>query len=152
MDLQNYNKPFMEAINLLIEINNSREAAYNSVADETTGPTMKSLFSRLAETSRDCKHELAAELRRLGGVKEELPLVKFYLPWEDLKTMDVSNNRKLVFSSCELCDRLASKAYEDALMKAENVTLSNKDLLNYQYHMIVEDMQKLTNLKKAFIS
>ncbi|MBC7695328.1 MAG: PA2169 family four-helix-bundle protein [Burkholderiales bacterium] len=152
MDVKNNNQPFIEAINLLIEINNSREAAYNSVAEETQGSTMKSLFSRLAETSRDCKHELSSELRRLGGIKEELPLLKLYLPWEDLKHMDVKNNRKLVFSSCEFCDRMARKAYEDALDKAEITALSDKALINNQYFMIIEDMNKVSNLKKAFIS
>jgi len=152
MKMNQNSQPFIEAINLLIEINNSRETAYSCVAEETKGPTMKSLFSRLAETSRDCKHELYAELRRLGGIKEEIPMLKMHLPWEDLKNMDVRNNRKLVFSSCEFCDRMARKAYEDALDKAECSVLSDKTLIYRQYEMIQEDINKITNLRKAFIS
>jgi len=150
--MQNNSQIFIEAINLLIEINNSREQAYNCVAEETKGPTMKSLFSRLAETSRDCKYELSAELRRLGGIKDEIPELKLYMPWEDLKKMDISNNRKLVFSSSEFCDRMIRKAYEEALEKANYSSLSNKDLIKRQYSMIMEDIDKITNLKKAFIS
>lgn len=152
MNTQSNHHSFIEAINLLIEINSSRESAYNCVADELQGTTMKSLFSRLAETSRDFKHELSAELRRLGGIKEEIPLPRLYMPWEDLKKMDISNNRKLVFTSSEFCDRMASKAYEDALEKAQNASLSNKDLIDYQYKMIIDDMNKINNLKNAFIS
>lgn len=150
--MQNANQNFIEIISLLIEINGSREQAYSCVADETKGSTMKHLFSQLAETSRDCKHELSAELRRLGGIQEDIMVGRLYLPWEDLKTMDIKNNQKLIFSSCEFCDSMARKTYEVALNKAENAVLSDKSVIGRQYYMIINDINKLNNLRKAFIS
>jgi uncharacterized protein (TIGR02284 family) len=150
--LENGNKQFMEAINLLIEINQCRAEGYNCIADEIDGPTMKHLFSRMAETSWECRQELDAELRRLGGTKDTVSKPTMYLPWQDLKSMDINNNKKLVFTSSVYCDHVVRMAYEDALKKAEESRLSNKELIARHYFMIKDDMDKVANLKKAFIS
>lgn len=142
----------MEAINLLIEINQCRAEGYNCIAEEIEGSTMKHLFSKLAETSWECQQELDAELRRLGGTKETVAKPQLYLPWQDLKAMDINNNKKLVFNSSVYCDHVVRMAYEDALNKSEQTYLSNKELITRQYFMIKEDMNKVANLQKAFVS
>jgi uncharacterized protein (TIGR02284 family) len=142
----------MESINLLIEINQCRAEGYNTIADEIQGPTMKHLFLRMAETSWECRQELDAELRRLGGTRDSVATPNMYLPWQDLKSMDINNNRKLVFTSSVYCDHVVRMAYEDALKKAEESMLSDKELITRHYFMIKDDMDKIANLKKAFIS
>lgn len=142
----------MEAVHLLIEINKCRAEGYNCVAEEIKGPTMKDLFSKLAETSWECHEELDSELRRLGGTKDTVTKTRLYLPWEDLKSMDINNNKKLVFNSSVYCDHVVRKAYEDALNKSEQSVLSNKDLITRHYFMIKDDMNKVINLQKAFVS
>lgn len=150
--MENVSKQFMEAISLLIEINQCRAEGYNTIADEINGSTMKHLFTKMAETSWDCHQELDAELRRLGGTKETVSKPSMYLPWQDLKSMDINNNKKLVFTSSVYCDHVVRMAYEDALKKAEESLLSDKELITRHYFMIKEDMNKIANLKKAFIS
>ncbi|MDF2448411.1 MAG: hypothetical protein K0R26_915 [Bacteroidota bacterium] len=150
--MEKVSQQFLEAINLLIEINQCRAEGYNAVADEISGSTMKTLFSRLAETSWECHEELHAELRRLGGIKEYISKPDMYLPWQDLKSMDINNNKKLVFTSSVYCDHVVKMAYEDALKKAEESMISNKDLISRHYYMITEDINRVSNLKKAFVS
>lgn len=150
--MENGSKLFLESINLLIEINQCRAEGYTCIAEEIKGSTMKHLFSRMAETSWECHQELDAELRRLGGTKDTVAKPTMYLPWQDLKSMDINNNKKLVFTSSVYCDHVVRMAYEDALKKAEESVLSNKELLAHHYFMIKDDMDKIANLKKAFIS
>lgn len=143
---------FIEAIIFLIDANKSREEGYDCAAEEIKGSTMKHLFSGLAETSRECHVELKAELRRLGGLPNSESTGNMYLPWQDIKTMDINRHRKLVFTSSEYCDYIIKKAYEEALKKADHALLSDKNIIQKQYLMIKNDMTKISNLKKAFIS
>ena len=61
-----------EVLNCLVKINNDRITAYDYAATQTNESTMKHLFERLAETSRDCNEELIDELIRLGGIPLEI--------------------------------------------------------------------------------
>ena len=61
------NKEAIDALNTLVEINNDRIEGYETATKETNEPDLKVLFTKLADTSRDCRIELEREVEQLGA-------------------------------------------------------------------------------------
>jgi uncharacterized protein (TIGR02284 family) len=143
----------IDVLNSLVEINNDRIEGYNHAAKETEESTMKTLFSELAETSRKCKQELSAEIKKLGGTPKEGTAIsgKLYRVWMDVKAALTNKNRKAILNSCELGEDVAVKVYEDALDKAENIVTEHQYLIKKQYALIKAGHDKVKNLRDAFI-
>jgi len=112
-----------EVLKDLIRINNDRVTGYSKAATQTDDQDLQSLFSELAQQSR----QLASELRGLisnsdKNVTDETTTAgKIYRAWMDVKATFGGDSRKAILASCEFGEDAAQKAYKDAL-KEDDLT------------------------------
>jgi uncharacterized protein (TIGR02284 family) len=106
-----------EVLNDLIRINNDRVTGYSKAAAQAKENDLQSLFSQLAQQSR----QFANELRSLitdpdKDVTDETTTAgKIYRAWMDVKATFGGDSRKGVLASCEFGEDAAQKAYKEAL-------------------------------------
>ena len=106
-----------EVLNDLIRINNDRVTGYSKAAAQAKENDLQSLFSQLAQQSR----QFATELRSLitdsdKEVTDETTAAgKIYRAWMDEKATFGGDSRKGVLASCEFGEDAAQKAYKEAL-------------------------------------
>ena len=106
-----------EVLNDLIRINNDRVTGYSKAAAQAKENDLQSLFSQLAQQSR----QFATELRSLvtdrdKDVTDETTTAgKIYRAWMYLKATFGGDSRKGVLASCEFGEDAAQKAYKEAL-------------------------------------
>ena len=106
-----------EVLNDLIRINNDRVTGYSKAAAQAKENDLQSLFSQLAQQSR----QFATELRSLitdsdKDVTDETTTAgKIYRAWMDVKATFGGDSRKGVLASCEFGEDAAQKAYKEAL-------------------------------------
>lgn len=106
-----------EVLNDLIRINNDRVTGYSKAAAQANENDLQSLFSQLAQQSR----QFATELRSLitdpdKDVTDETTTAgKIYRAWMDVKATFGGDTRKGVLASCEFGEDAAQKAYKEAL-------------------------------------
>ena len=106
-----------ETLKDLIRINNDRVTGYSKAATQTDDHELQSLFSQLAQQSR----QLASELRSLvsdddKNVTDETTAAgKIYRTWMDVKATFGGDDRKGILASCEFGEDAAQKAYKEAL-------------------------------------
>ena len=112
-----------EVLNDLIRINNDRVTGYSKAATQTDDQDLQSLFSQLAQQSR----QLTGELRSLisnsdKNVTDETTTAgKIYRAWMDVKATFGGDSRKAILASCEFGEDAAQRAYKDAL-KEDDLT------------------------------
>lgn len=106
-----------ETLRDLIRINNDRVTGYSKAATQTDDQDLQSLFSQLAQQSR----QFSSELRSLvsdsdKNVTDETTTAgKIYRTWMDVKATFGGDDRKGVLASCEFGEDAAQRAYKDAL-------------------------------------
>ena len=106
-----------ETLRDLIRINNDRVTGYSKAATQTDDQELQSLFSQLAQQSR----QFASELRSLlndndKNVTDETTTAgKIYRTWMDVKATFGGDDRKGILASCEFGEDAAQKAYKEAL-------------------------------------
>jgi uncharacterized protein (TIGR02284 family) len=106
-----------ETLRDLIRINNDRVTGYSKAATQTDDQELQSLFSQLAQQSR----QFASELRSLvsdndKNVTDETTTAgKIYRTWMDVKATFGGDDRKGILASCEFGEDAAQKAYKQAL-------------------------------------
>ena len=106
-----------ETLRDLIRINNDRVTGYSKAATQADDQDLQSLFSQLAQQSR----QFASELRSLvidndKDVTDETTTAgKIYRTWMDVKATFGGDDRKGVLASCEFGEDAAQKAYKQAL-------------------------------------
>jgi uncharacterized protein (TIGR02284 family) len=106
-----------ETLRDLIRINNDRVTGYSKAATQTDEQELQSLFSQLAQQSR----QFASELRSLvsdsdKNVTDETTTAgKIYRTWMDVKATFGGDDRKGILASCEFGEDAAQKAYKQAL-------------------------------------
>src|SRR5947199_10560002 len=107
----------VEVLNHLIMINNDRLEGYDSASRETDISILKVLFSRLTETSQECREELCKEVYKLGGtpVNEVGAPGDFGKAWTEIKNALQKNDHKAILTSCYLEEFMTVKSYEYAL-------------------------------------
>ena len=106
-----------ETLRDLVRINNDRVTGYSKAATQTDDQELQSLFSQLAQQSR----QFASELRSLvidndKNVTDETTTAgKIYRTWMDVKATFGGDDRKGILASCEFGEDAAQKAYKEAL-------------------------------------
>ena len=106
-----------ETLRDLIRINNDRVTGYSKAATQTDDQDLQSLFSQLAQQSR----QFASELRSLvsdndKNVTDETTTAgKIYRTWMDVKATFGGDDRHGILASCEFGEDAAQKAYKQAL-------------------------------------
>ncbi|MDF2438366.1 MAG: aldehyde dehydrogenase [Bacteroidota bacterium] len=108
-------------INDLIIINHDRIEGYERAAKETEDPQLKSLFTHMADESRQFKNELVREVVNQGGSPAEGTTTsgKVYRAWMDIKAALTGKDRKAIISSCEFGEDAALETYDDVLKSDE---------------------------------
>jgi len=147
------NKNSLEILNTLVQVNNYRFEGYEFASKETEGYTLRSLFARLADTSRACKYELSNEIKKLGAIpKDESGFYdELCQAWEEIKAALASKNRKAILNSCEKSEGLAERVYKEALDKIEIADMDHRLLVKKQFAMIRSDHEKIKNLRNALL-
>lgn len=141
----------IDVLNNLIVINNDRIEGYKTASTETYEEELRSLFSRLEQTSQNCKMELQAEVNRLGGTPEEGTKTsgKFYRIWMDLKAAVTGSDRKAILESCEYGEKVAIDAYQNVLEEdMEEVTYEQRAMLNSHLSLLKADYEKVMSMQE----
>ena len=148
------NKKAIDALNTLVEINNDRIEGYETAAKETNEPDLKVLFTKLAETSQDCRIELEREVELLGGTPAKGTKVsgKFFRAWMDVKAAITGKDRKAILESCEFGEDQAVNTYESVLEdEREHLTSEQIALIESQYDLIKADHDAIRALRDSLV-
>ena len=123
-----------ETLRDLIRINNDRVTGYSKAATQTDDQDLQSLFSNLAQQSR----QFASDLRRLisdsdKDVTDETTTAgKIYRAWMDVKATFGGDDRHGILASCEFGEDAAQKAYKDALNENDKSDTGDEVLIQIE--------------------
>ena len=145
------NNESIDILNNLIVLNNDRIDGYKAAYTETYKEELRSMFTDLQETSSQCKTELEAEVKRLGGTPEEGTMIlgKLHRGWMDIKAAITGSDSESILSSCKYGEQTIIKAYEDALgEEVEEVDYEQKAMLNRQLNLLRNDYEKVKTMQE----
>jgi uncharacterized protein (TIGR02284 family) len=148
------NEKAIDVLNSLVEINNDRIEGYETATKETNEPDLKVLFTKLAETSQDCRIELEREVEMLGGTPAKGTKVsgKFFRAWMDVKAAITGKDRKAILESCETGEDHAIETYESVLENdREHLTTEHIALIESQYDLIKTDHDAVRALRDSLV-
>ena len=144
----------IEALNMLIEINNDRIKGYETALNETEEADLKNIFSMFLQTSQKCKVELVTEVNKLGGspIEGTKTSGKFFRVWMDVKAALTGKNRKEILSSCEYGEDAAIDTYNKVLKNdIENITSEQQTLINAQLVLLKADHDKVKSMRDMMV-
>ena len=148
------NKKAIDALNRLVEINNDRIEGYETATKETNEPDLKVLFTKLADTSQDCRIELEREVEQLGGTPAKGTKVtgKFFRAWMDVKAAITGKDRKAILESCEYGEDHALKTYQEVLEDdREYLTVEQISMIESQYDLLRADHDAVRALRDSLV-
>jgi len=148
------NQKSIDVLNTLIEINNDRIEGYETASKETDEADLKSLFAQLAQTSQECRAELADEVEDLDGTPVEGTKVsgKFFRAWMDVKAALTGKDRKAILNSCEYGEDVAVNTYKKVLENDTNeLTPDQVTIVEEQYVMIKADHDTVKSLRDSLV-
>ncbi|MEP7264537.1 MAG: PA2169 family four-helix-bundle protein [Bacteroidota bacterium] len=149
-------KKNIAALNSLLEINNDRIEGYELAAKETTDTDLKTLFSSMADESRNHRRELISEVISQGGTPAEGTTTsgKVYRAWMDIKAAVTNKDRHAIISSCEGGEDAALNTYRDVMENDPPLNSKTLTLVNSQYakikasHDKIKAMRDMAEVKK----
>lgn len=134
----------IDAFNSLITINNDRIKAYKTAAGETDELDLREFFLELSQTSLDCKSELQAEVRRLGGIPNENAASEAKSVWMTIEPSLIESDITAILSFCEYGENVTLDAYKNVLIQeVHDIKSAEQQVLNNQYALLKTDYQKL---------
>ena len=148
------NDKSIDVLNTLIEINNDRIAGYETALKETEESDLKTLFSKLIQTSQKCKSELIDKISQLGGKPTEGTKTtgKIYRAWMDVKSALTGRDRKAILNSCEYGEDVAVDTYKKAIKdNSQDLSPELKNMLDAQFALIKGDHDKVRNLRNSLV-
>ena len=137
-----------ETLRDLIRINNDRVTGYSKAATQTEEQDLQSLFSQLAQQSR----QFASDLRRLVNDNEKdvtdetTTAGKIYRTWMDVKASFGGDDRKGVLASCEFGEDAAQRAYKDALAE-DDLTIDVRATIESQKAILRQAHDKIKMMR-----
>ncbi len=144
----------IDALNMLIEINNDRIKGYETALNETEEADLKNIFSMFLQTSQKCKVELVTEVNKLGGspIEGTKTSGKFFRVWMDVKAALTGKNRKEILSSCEYGEDAAIDTYNKVLKNdIENITSEQQAIINAQLKLLKADHDKVKSMRDMLV-
>jgi uncharacterized protein (TIGR02284 family) len=143
-------KETVTLINELIVINHDRIEGYERAAKETEDPQLKSLFTHMADESRQFKNELVREVVNQGGSPAEGTTTsgKVYRAWMDIKAALSGKNRHAIIASCEFGEDAALETYEDVL-KSDNLVNECRNMITRQKSSLQKSHDKIKLLRDS---
>jgi uncharacterized protein (TIGR02284 family) len=146
------NEKSIEALNVLIQINNDRIEGYKAATNGTEEENFKSLFSKLKETSQKCREKLIAEVHQLGGIPDEGTKFtgKFFRLWMGMKAAITDKDSSAILSSCEYGESIAVNTYKRALVDySTELTSGQQKMITEQSRLITADHYQVKTLRYA---
>ncbi len=142
-----------ETLRDLIRINNDRVTGYSKAAAQAKDEDLQSLFSQLAQQSR----QFANELR--NGISDDDKDVtdetttagKIYRTWMDVKATFGGDTRKAVLSSCEFGEDAAQKAYKEAL-EDDDLSPDVRALIESQKAILLEAHDRVRMMRDRAVA
>ena len=107
----------IEALNMLIEINNEGIQGYETALKETKEGYLKTLFFQLLYTAKKCKTELASEVLQLGGKPMEGTRVNstFLTVWIGIKEAFTAKDYKKTLDLCDYMEVVTVATYNNVM-------------------------------------
>jgi uncharacterized protein (TIGR02284 family) len=146
--METVNKKTVSLLNELIVINHDRIEGYEKATKETDDTQLKSLFTHLADESRQFKNELVREVVNQGGSPTEGTSTsgKIYRAWMDIKAALSGKDRKAIIASCEFGEDAALEAYEDVL-KSDELSMEARGIIIRQKNSLQQSHNKVKLLR-----
>jgi uncharacterized protein (TIGR02284 family) len=137
-------------INDLIIINHDRIEGYERAAKETDDPQLKSLFTHMADESRQFKNELVREVVNQGGSPAEGTTTsgKVYRAWMDIKAALTGRDRKAIIASCEFGEDAALEEYESVL-KSNDLAVDCRSMITRQKSSLQQSHDKIKLMRDS---
>jgi uncharacterized protein (TIGR02284 family) len=142
--METTSKNTVSLLNDLIIINNDRIEGYERAAKETEDSQLKSIFSHMADESRQYKNELVREVVNQGGSPAEGTTTsgKVFRAWMDFKAAVTGKDRKAIIASCEFGEDAALETYDNVL-KSEDLSASVKSIVSRQRTSLQQSHDKI---------
>lgn len=144
------NKKTIEALNVLMEINNNRIEGYTTASKYNKDEGTKNILFQLRETCKNCKTELISEILQLGGVPSKgiKGTSRLFNLLVSFRNTLGENLHKTTLNSCSYREGAAVDAYNKILnTKSGHITDDLASLLTAHYisvknnHHDVKDLQ-----------
>jgi uncharacterized protein (TIGR02284 family) len=142
-------------LNSLIGVNNNRIECLRFAGRLTDASVLRLLFSRLADTSIQCREELIREVYKLGGVPHDGTLLtgEFLSIWLEVEAAVSRRDHLAILNSFCLSEGVVISAYENALVTGEeHLNTLQRRLFHGQFLAIRDDAQKLRNLRDTVVN
>ena len=139
-----------ETLRDLIRINNDRVTGYSKAATQTDEQELQSLFSQLAQQSRQFANELRNLIRddEKNVTDETTAAGKIYRTWMDVKATFGGDDRKGVLASCEFGEDAAQRSYRDAL-DDDDLSPDVRATIESQKAMLLQAHDKVKMMRDA---
>ncbi len=136
-----------EVLKDLIRINNDRVTGYSKAATQAKDEDLQSLFSQLAQQSRQLASELRALLEGDEEITDETTTAgKIYRTWMDVKATFTGGNRKSILASCEFGEDAAQKAYRSAL-EEDDLSANVRATIESQKQLLLEAHDRIKMMR-----
>jgi uncharacterized protein (TIGR02284 family) len=130
------NDNLIGVLNDLIRINNDRIEGYQRANNDARDidVDLRSVFTRMADESRQYAAELIQEVVKLGGEPATGTTAsgKIYRAWMNVKATFTGHDRESVLAACEFGEDAAQKAYDTALESDAEMTADVRQLIANQ--------------------
>ena len=142
-----------ETLRDLIRINNDRVTGYSKAAAQAEDEDLQSLFSQLAQQSRQFANELRTGISdNDNDVTDETTTAgKIYRTWMDVKATFGGDSRKAVLSSCEFGEDAAQKAYKEAL-EDDDLSTDVRSLIESQKAILLEAHDRIRMMRDRAVA
>lgn len=143
------NKETISVLNDLIETCNNGVKGFRTAADSVTDKRAKAVFSTRAAEIEKASHELAAEVRKLGGDPEKSGTAAgaVHRGWLDLKAAVTGGDDGGILTECARGEDHAIKTYDSALKK--DLPAEARAMIERQRNGAIANLDTVRQMKKA---
>ena len=139
--------------NELLGLNHSRIESYIFAERFVSSATLKTLFTRLADTSLFCREQLRTEIYKLGGVPYDGTLASssFFNTWLTMHEALMRNDMPQLVAACAQGEEVLLDAYCAAVAhKGGILNTFQVQMLEEQIEQIRADVLRTSNLRTVF--
>jgi len=137
-------------LNDLVETSKNGEKGFQTAAEDTKNPELKSLFQARSADCAAGAAELQAAVEQLGGKPETSGTVAgaVHRGWVNLKAAVAGRTDTAILEECERGEDVAKKNYSDALK--ENLPENVRLLVQKQYDGVIRNHDQIRDLRNRY--
>ena len=138
-------------LNDLIETSKDGEKGFNTAADDTKNPELKTTFRRRAQDCARSAADLQGLVARLGGKPEMGGSVAgaVHRGWVNVKAAVSTRDDLAILEECERGEDVAKAAYRSALEKTD-LPAEIRTVVQKQYDGVLRNHDEVRNLRDRF--